>query len=134
MYVYPFRCFGLLLQRAFQCLMVQGYWAKASWGFPKGKVNADEPSMVCAIREVREETSFDCTPYISEDSYIEKTIRGTKTRLYLVPGVKQEVSFQPMTRKEIKDIRWFAIKDLPDSKAERTPGQNNYYMAMPFIR
>jgi ADP-ribose pyrophosphatase YjhB (NUDIX family) len=35
-----------------QCLLVQGYWVKASWGFPKGKVNQDELPVDCAIREV----------------------------------------------------------------------------------
>ena len=36
----------------FQCLLVQGFWSKANWGFPKGKVNEDEVSHDCAIREV----------------------------------------------------------------------------------
>ena len=31
---------------------MQGYWAKASWGFPKGKVNEEESCEECAIREV----------------------------------------------------------------------------------
>ena len=43
----------------FQCLLVQGYWAKASWGFPKGKVNEDEIDYMCAIREV-------CVKYLYE--------------------------------------------------------------------
>lgn len=33
-------------------LLVQSYWAKSSWGFPKGKVNEDEDPLHCAIREV----------------------------------------------------------------------------------
>lgn len=33
-------------------LLVQSYWAKSSWGFPKGKVNEDEEPLHCAIREV----------------------------------------------------------------------------------
>lgn len=33
-------------------LLVQSYWAKSSWGFPKGKVNEDEEPDACAIREV----------------------------------------------------------------------------------
>lgn len=33
-------------------LLVQSYYAKSSWGFPKGKVNEDEEPMCCAIREV----------------------------------------------------------------------------------
>ena len=31
---------------------MQGYWVKANWGFPKGKVNQDEAPVDCAIREV----------------------------------------------------------------------------------
>lgn len=31
---------------------MQGYGTK-SWGFPKGKINKDEPFLDCAIREVR---------------------------------------------------------------------------------
>ena len=33
-------------------LLAQGYWAKSSWGFPKGKINAGESPVRCAIREV----------------------------------------------------------------------------------
>lgn len=33
-------------------LLVQSYWAKSSWGFPKGKVNEHEDPLHCAIREV----------------------------------------------------------------------------------
>lgn len=33
-------------------LLVQSYFAKASWGFPKGKVNEEEDPRHCAIREV----------------------------------------------------------------------------------
>jgi len=32
-------------------LLVQGF--SKSWGFPKGKVNEDEDSVRCAVREVR---------------------------------------------------------------------------------
>lgn len=30
----------------------QGFWHRASWGFPKGKINVDEEPHKCAIREV----------------------------------------------------------------------------------
>lgn len=43
---------AILLDPSLQfCLLVQGYWVKASWGFPKGKVNQDEAPVDCAIRE-----------------------------------------------------------------------------------
>lgn len=42
-------------------LLVQSYWAKSSWGFPKGKVNENEDPLHCAIREVRHKTTFNLT-------------------------------------------------------------------------
>ncbi|KAI1301509.1 m7GpppN-mRNA hydrolase [Halotydeus destructor] len=116
------------------CLMVQGYYAKTSWGFPKGKVNHDEDPYLCAIREVKEETGFDCADFISK-KYIEKVIRGTTVRLYIVPGVSKETKFQPMTRCEIKNIDWFKINDLPEAKTDKNrQNANAFFMAMPFIK
>lgn len=42
----------LLDQDLSHVLLVQSYWTKASWGFPKGKVNEDEEPWICAAREV----------------------------------------------------------------------------------
>ena len=42
----------LLLFVSLQCLLVQGYPASTSWGFPKGKLERGESDMDCAIREV----------------------------------------------------------------------------------
>jgi mRNA-decapping enzyme subunit 2 len=35
-----------------QCLLVKGWKSSSGWGFPKGKINEDEPEHVCAMREV----------------------------------------------------------------------------------
>ena len=35
-----------------QTLLVRGYHANATWGFPKGKISCNEAEMACAIREV----------------------------------------------------------------------------------
>ena len=63
--------FHLLL---LQCLLVQPYMSRTSWGFPKGKVNKDEKEFNCAVREVLEETGFDITLYSSPDEFLESTI------------------------------------------------------------
>ncbi len=42
-----------------QCLLVQGYPASTSWGFPKGKLEEGEDDVDAAVREVYEETGFD---------------------------------------------------------------------------
>ncbi len=48
-------CMGaILLDPTMQkCLLVRGFKAHSSWGFPRGKVNRNERDIECAIREVR---------------------------------------------------------------------------------
>ena len=110
--------------------MVQGFYAK-SWGFPKGKVNHNENPLDCAIREVKEETGYDCSHLISSQDFIEKEIRGTLIRLYIVAGVDPNEKFVPIARNEIGRIEWFPIKELPFAK---TSNQGNFFMATPFLK
>lgn len=35
-----------------KCLLVKGWKKDAGWGFPRGKISANEPDVQCAIREV----------------------------------------------------------------------------------
>jgi mRNA-decapping enzyme subunit 2 len=41
-----------------QCVLVKGWKSSSGWGFPKGKINEDEPKHVCAIREVSLRRNF----------------------------------------------------------------------------
>lgn len=121
-------------------LLVQSYWAKSSWGFPKGKVNEDEDPAHCAIREVLEETGFDITSYIDPDLYFESVINEQLVRLYVITGISRDTKFQPRTRYEIKSCEWFAIADLPNSKKDNTPkvkmgvSPNAFFMVLPFVK
>lgn len=120
-----------------RCLLVQGFYSRNSWGFPKGKVNHNEPPIMCAIREVKEETSFDCTPLINEQDYIKKNFHGTDIKLYIVAGVDLTQEFKPAGMGEIRKIDWFFIDELPDSFDEKPTGhmsKNSFFMAIPFIR
>ncbi|CAK9812146.1 m7GpppN-mRNA hydrolase [Anthophora plagiata] len=120
-------------------LLVQSYWAKNSWGFPKGKVNEDEDPSHCAVREVLEETGFDISNLIDENEYIESVINEQLVRLYIICGVQKDTKFQPKTRKEIKSVEWFSLADLPNKK-DMTPkvrtrvGPNAFFMVVPFVR
>lgn len=121
-------------------LLVQGFWARSSWGFPKGKVNADEDPLVCACREVLEETGYDCRSAISAKDYIELHIQDTLIRLYIVTGVDKKTTFKPMTRCEIKSCNWFKISDLPMTRRDMVTIQsknvkpNAFFMTIPFIK
>lgn len=130
----------LLDEKMDNVLLVQGFWAKSSWGFPKGKVNADEDPVKCACREVLEETGFDCSSTISAKDFIELHIQDTLIRLYIVTGVDTDTIFKPMTRCEIKSCNWFKISDLPVTRRDLVTIQNKqlkanaFFMAIPFIK
>lgn len=121
-------------------LLVQSYWARNSWGFPKGKVNEDEEPLHCAVREVLEETGFDISNLIDKSEYIESIINDQVVRLYIISGVQEDTKFQPKTRKEIKNVEWFDVADLPNNKKDMTPkvkigvGPNAFFMVVPFVK
>lgn len=121
-------------------LLVQSYFAKSSWGFPKGKINEHEDPVHCAIREVYEETGFDTKKYIKPNDYVELVINFQYTRLYFVEGVPMDTKFAPRTRKEIKSCEWFPVDLLPSNKYQMEAktllgiGPNSFFMILPFIK
>nr|XP_021193943.2 m7GpppN-mRNA hydrolase [Helicoverpa armigera] len=121
-------------------LLVQSYWTKASWGFPKGKVNEDEEPWKCAAREVLEETGFDISKLINKHDYIEAIIHEQIVRLYIIGYIPRDTKFQPRTRNEIKACEWFPLADLPANKKDMTPklkmgvSPNAFFMVLPFVK
>lgn len=125
------------------CLLVQSFFAKNSWSFPKGKVNENEDPVKCAIREVYEETGFDCGHLINPIDFVEgQTSNYQYTRLYIVKNVPVDTKFAPRTRNEIKDCSWFVIDQLPNNRnddgyfkvdLQRKIRANSFYMILPFI-
>lgn len=126
-------------------LLVQGFWAKASWGFPKGKVNENESESACARREVLEETGFDIDEApnggrMRDDQYLQIQMQDQTIRLYIVDGVSMKTKFEPRTRKEIKEVRWFPVDDLPvhrkDNRSKHRLGYspNSFFMVIPFVK
>ncbi|XP_031574113.1 m7GpppN-mRNA hydrolase-like [Actinia tenebrosa] len=123
-----------------KCILVQPAMSKTSWGFPKGKVNKDEDEFECAIREVYEETGFDMRKYAEPTDFIERKIHDHAIRLYVVLGVPENTQFQPQTRGEIRDIRWFKIEHLPAHKKDTSCNEylncnpSNFFMVIPFVK
>lgn len=130
----------LLNEDMTQVLLVQSYWTKTSWGFPKGKVNQDEDPLNCAVREVYEEIGYDINSTINKDDYIETVLNDQINRLYIVPGVSMKTKFSPQTRNEIGSIEWFMLDKLPSNRRDHLAmkslnnQKHSFYMILPFIR
>ncbi|KAI8634964.1 hypothetical protein F5Y19DRAFT_132143 [Xylariaceae sp. FL1651] len=127
-------------------VLVRGYKKGASWSFPRGKINKDEDDLDCAIREVYEETGYD----LREAGLVEKnapvyplevTMHDQQVRLYVFRGVPEDTIFETRTRKEIGDIKWYRVSDLPAYRKKKVtgksqgpmPSQEKFYMVAPFM-
>lgn len=131
----------MLNERWDRCVLVKGWKSSASWGFPKGKINREELKPDCAVREVLEETGFDCSDLLDPEDFIEFEMNDQRMTLYIVTDVPEDTVFQTQTRKEISAIEWFKLTDLPTwkkSKNHHGPGSNGskkyrFYMLAPFV-
>ena len=138
----------MLNERMDSVLLVKGWKKGASWSFPRGKINKDEPDLDCAVREVYEETGYDIKAaglVGSEEmmKHIEVTMREQHMRLYVFRGVPMDTYFEPRTRKEISKIEWYKLSDLPTirKKKQQQEGKgedlavnaNKFYMVAPFL-
>lgn len=122
-------------------LLVQSFFAKNSWGFPKGKVNEEEDPVLCAIREVEEETGYNCSHLINPNDFVEYTLNFQYIKLYIIKGIPFGTKFEPKTRNEIKEASWFKVEELPSTrydepvmKDNKKIRANSFYMILPFIK
>lgn len=131
---------AVLLDKSLEyVLLVQGYGSK-NWSFPKGKVNHDETLMNCAIREVHEETGYDCSEHIYEDVAIDRKIFETSCRLFIVTDVEMDYAFHPHVRNEIRSIQWFLVNELPMRPVKKSASEQQqpnfsakFYTVYPFV-
>ncbi|KAF9076308.1 Dcp2, box A domain-containing protein [Rhodocollybia butyracea] len=127
-------CGAIMLNDTWEkCVLVKGWKSSSGWGFPKGKINENEPRPSCAIREVLEETGYNLAGQLNPDHVVEMSIKEQKISLFIVPGVPEDYPFKTKTRKEISKIEWFRLVDLPTWKRNKAaPGK--FYLITPFIR
>ena len=117
-------------------------WNGKSFTMPAGKINQGETGMDAAARETYEETGFDpqaqyglaaewqakspekitWTP-LHEENALTIDDNGKQRTCYVVPNVPLDFPFAPVCRKEVSEIHWFDIGDLP----------KNSFAVMPFM-
>ena len=107
-------CGSIILNQTMdRVLLVCGFTSR-TWSFPRGKIGKDEDFLACAIREVYEETGFDVTDFIDPKDFLVVHDEGVPMRLFIARGVPENTEFIPRMKGEIRDIKWFDIKNLPD--------------------
>jgi mRNA-decapping enzyme subunit 2 len=114
-------------------VLVQGWGKGAKWGFPKGKIGKDESELDAAIREVREETGYDFSAVLHDTPdpyYIDSYVSGRLCRIYVVSGVPEDTMFKTQTRKEISEIAWFPISDLPSPRPKGDVPANSKFVRL----
>lgn len=125
----PVRGAILLNEAMDSVLLVRGWKSGASWMFPRGKINEHEDDLDCAVREVNEETGFDAKiagliPTDRRLKSFEMTMKDQNVKLFVIPNVPMDFPFEPKTRKEIGDIRWYRLAELP-GRTKRKQGQDS---------
>lgn len=84
-------------------ILAQNLKGEKVWTFPKGHLEPGETPEAAAVREVSEETGWDCE---------------IKTDLY-----KAEYSFARRGRLVQKDVRWFLVKRVGGDGRPKTPDE-----------
>jgi 8-oxo-dGTP pyrophosphatase MutT (NUDIX family) len=83
------------------------------WTFPKGHPEKDESDQEAALREVREETGWECTvekPLLDvQYFYVHNKFRIHKTvRWFLMRPVRKSSDFDPV---EILQTKWVSLEE-----------------------
>lgn len=81
--------------------------------FPRGKLHAGEAHAKAAAREVWEECGIRIENLLDEDRWFEAVIDQTLHKLYLVFPVMEELVPSIQCNKEIEQILWVPLADLP---------------------
>eukprot|EP00299_Pterocystis_sp_00344_P007665 c2586_g1_i1.p1 GENE.c2586_g1_i1~~c2586_g1_i1.p1 ORF type:complete len:306 (+),score=76.36 c2586_g1_i1:66-920(+) len=123
---------GILLNAAMdKCVIVKG-WSR-SFSFPKGKINQNENELDCCIREVDEETGYTISPnQVNESDFLYATINQQQIKLFIATNVPETFEFKSRTRKEIREILWVEVQNLP-ANIEHAFRPNQYVMVIPFV-
>ena len=135
---------AILLDDKCEKLVLCNTWDGKSWTFPSGKKNEGESAVACAARETYEETGFDISSnygltasepdkYPSVWTGGEKNSEGklgeddgitvvdnqggaAKQRTqFVIQNVPTNFPFNPISRNEVREVRWFDFWDLPKS-------------------
>ena len=107
--------------------------------FPRGKLHAGEDHVKAAAREVWEECGIRIENLIDEHNFFEATIDTTLHKLYVVYPVMEELVPTIQCNKEIEQILWHPMDQLPGWSSSSSSGggsswdDRNFFGVAPFV-
>jgi mRNA-decapping enzyme subunit 2 len=116
-------CGCILLNTTMTKVVLVCDWHSSGWMFPRGKINQHEKALQCAIRETKEETGFDASLHCNESDVLTvwKWGQKKKMQLFIACDVPEDTFFVCKTRKEVSDIQFFPIDQLPTKRVDVDP-------------
>lgn len=137
----------ILLNEAGNQIVLCQMYNSDTWTFPAGKINQGERGIEAAARETYEETGFDphCLSGLTKQwkeqqadkvtwpvpldeeknalSFVENN--GKRRTCYICPNVPMDFDFAPVCRKEVDNINWFNLNELPKKSFAVNPFVKN---------
>lgn len=80
------------------------------WGAPKGSMELDETTQICAIREVKEETGLD----IKVEDFLRATTLYKRATYYYIEMKSGNIALQNQEENDANGITWININCLAD--------------------
>jgi 8-oxo-dGTP pyrophosphatase MutT (NUDIX family) len=101
--------------------------------FPRGKLHAGEEHQRAAAREVWEEVGIRIENLINPNEFFEHYIDSTLHKLYIVFPVMEELVPTIQCNKEIEQILWFPISQLPGWSSKISFDDRGFFGVSPFV-
>lgn len=137
----------ILLNKDCTKIVLCQLWNSKTHTLPAGKINQNEDGMLAAARETYEETGFDPLvqfgltnewangdaisasrikweyPLREQDCLVfqEDQGKGKRRIQYVVWPVPEDFPFEPVARKEVSNVQWHSIDNLPKPSFAVTP-------------
>jgi len=106
-------CGAIILDNTYSWVLLVRHGRYGSWTFPRGKIEEGESMVVCAVREVAEETGLDISHDIREELCLVRRPNGKPVILFLVGGFSiDKLKFRSNCLDEIGGFSWFHLDDL----------------------
>jgi 8-oxo-dGTP pyrophosphatase MutT (NUDIX family) len=101
--------------------------------FPRGKLHAGEEHAKAAAREVWEECGIRIENLMDENIFFEAYVEQTLHKLYLVFPVMEELVPSIQCNKEIEQVLWFPVTNLP-GWTSGSGDDKSFFGVAPFVQ